>query len=406
MKNIMNIKKEVETFKDAAFFSLSEEKDKVIIRNKKTDALYEISYKETKDGFVFTTENAKQLCGNKKTQKDMFLENFNKFMGSLKGIFEDVKIERAISNLKGTLKNLPNISLTEEDEKKKKEDEENEDEDEKKKNEKANKKGAKSPVEMKTEYPMKAQQEEYKKAEQEFVQMLNFFNENNELIARKQASISSLRKRYNDVKAVYDEFNDHLKKLPILKKKLTKAYSEEIANAIFEAADFNKDVMALATSAIAKVKSAGLKMNAIADSKQIIAFFEELELGTRFGQMTQEPNRYDPRFLNFRMGIYSNENLKQLLEEFQKAFAEGYSNFNEEEMNKMNDMRMQLEYMFRTNIISDTKVNEIVEEFNKMFKGDKKDSLSNADEARGFKDHEEARANNVRGKIKWSVAQA
>lgn len=378
------IKDKIEKFKDVSFYSLADN-NSIIIENKKTSALYEIKYNEENGIYTFDTNDVVLLKPKNKTLKETFSEHALKLHNSVKQIFSEENFDNSVNNLKQLIKTLPNINYSEEPIE----------------YHKSNKKFKKKIIGNSLENKYQ-QMEEIKK---EYFKNYIMFNENNDII-EKVFEIDKLEKMYNESEKTYKIFVDNIEKFTKLNNELIAKYNEDTAKEIIDSIMKQELKVAIPKAAVKIKSSINEEFNIIDSTKEITTIikniFEEQEPSVSSSSVFNlaKSNIDMPKFLKFRVDLYSLEDLRQLVSELTLALS-SIGSISPEEMHFINEKKMQAEYMLRTGLINDKLVQEIIDSFNERFAHDSSDMMN--DNARGFDSVESMNDNNVIGKAEIEV---
>lgn len=378
------IKDKIEKFKDVSFYSLADN-NSIIIENKKTSALYEIKYNEENGIYTFDTNDVVLLKPKNKTLKETFSEYALKLHNGVKQIFSEENFDNSVNNLKQLIKTLPNINYSEEPIE----------------YHKSNKKFKKKIIGNSLENKYQ-QMEEIKK---EYFKNYIMFNENNDII-EKVFEIDKLEKMYNESEKTYKIFVDNIEKFTKLNNELIAKYNEDTAKEIIDSIMKQELKVAIPKAAVKIKSSINEEFNIIDGTKEITTIikniFEEQEPSVSSSSVFNlaKSNIDMPKFLKFRVDLYSLEDLRQLVSELTLALS-SIGSISPEEMHFINEKKMQAEYMLRTGLINDKLVQEIIDSFNERFAHDSSDIMN--DNARGFDSVESMNDNNVIGKAEIEV---
>lgn len=378
------IKDKIEKFKDVSFYSLADN-NSIIIENKKTSALYEIKYNEENGIYTFDTNDVVLLKPKNKTLKETFSEYALKLHNGVKQIFSEENFDNSVNNLKQLIKTLPNINYSEEPIE----------------YHKSNKKFKKKIIGNSLENKYQ-QMEEIKK---EYFKNYIMFNENNDII-EKVFEIDKLEKMYNESEKTYKIFVDNIEKFTKLNNELIAKYNEDTAKEIIDSIMKQELKVAIPKAAVKIKSSINEEFNIIDGTKEITTIikniFEEQEPSVSSSSVFNlaKSNIDMPKFLKFRVDLYSLEDLRQLVSELTLALS-SIGSISPEEMHFINEKKMQAEYMLRTGLINDKLVQEIIDSFNERFAHDSSDIMN--DNARGFDSVESMNDNNIIGKAEIEV---
>lgn len=378
------IKDKIEKFKDVSFYSLADN-NSIIIENKKTSALYEIKYNEENGIYTFDTNDVVLLKPKNKTLKETFSEHALKLHNGVKQIFSEENFDNSVNNLKQLIKTLPNINYSEEPIE----------------YHKSNKKFKKKIIGNSLENKYQ-QMEEIKK---EYFKNYIMFNENNDII-EKVFEIDKLEKMYNESEKTYKIFVDNIEKFTKLNNELIAKYNEDTAKEIIDSIMKQELKVAIPKAAVKIKSSINEEFNIIDGTKEITTIikniFEEQEPSVSSSSVFNlaKSNIDMPKFLKFRVDLYSLEDLRQLVSELTLALS-SIGSISPEEMHFINEKKMQAEYMLRTGLINDKLVQEIIDSFNERFAHDSSDIMN--DNARGFDSVESMNDNNIIGKAEIEV---
>jgi len=377
------VKDKVEKFNDVEFYSLAEN-NSLVIKNKKTSALYEIKYNESNGEFSFDTNDAILLSPKSKTEKETFSENANKLFTTIKKVFTEEDFNAAVKELKETIKTLPNASYNEEPIMYHK---------------------STKQFRKKIGNSLQSKCDEMEKIKAEYKKIYNLFDENNDII-KSIFEIDKIEKVYTESEKVYETFKNSISLFTKLQENLSKKYNEDITNEIINSVS-KQELKIAVPKAVVKIKaSLNEDFNILDNTKQITSIiktiFEEQEPSVSSSSVFNlaKSNQDMPKFLKFHMDLYSLEDLRQLVSELTLALS-SIGSITPEDMHFISERKMQAEYMLRTGMINDRLVKEIIDSFNDRFQHDASDMMN--DNTRGFDDVESMTDNNVIGKADIEV---
>lgn len=391
-EKLEQIKSAVEAFPRTKFVSILEN-NKICIQNTDTDQIFEVEYEEGKDcGLKFNTKGKKALTAKKKKMVkgqekiNEFKENCELLRTSIKNIFAEENFQESVEALKNTIRVLPTVDI------------------------KAINEQVEDIVDSKKEkeyLPFIAEKfgeklEAYFKEEAEFKNSLNLFDENNDLIEGEileRATIADFLKQTDEV---YQKFQEDAKHFEEVKKQTAEILgSDELATKFFEGVDFSKNLRVGVTKTLVMMKQTNEAIDVKDASSKLIAILENNMLPIGGAPMPAiynlaKDNKYTPKFLRFKMGIFSLDDVRTMINEVNEAWSR-LGDYNEEDLMFMSDIKMKLEYMFNSQQLNDHLLAEIVESFNARFMKDSEKEYDDASKQLAWKDPAQMKQGNAQG---------
>ena len=413
-KNIEKIKKSVETFDDAKFFSLNED-NKIIIQNIKDKSLWQIGFLESEGVIVFDTEDAEMIQEGEVDKKTAFIEKAQMLMSTLQGIFseDEEKSTESINTVKKYFGDSEMFPVVDKEELFKEETEVKE---------KNTLSSIGSLPEVKSIYESFNEKiKEYEKLEKEFLENGKLFNEDNEIKKGKIFDPVLVLEAADGKNKAQEKFFENTQAIIDFKERLDEEFESEIAEFIFDHIDLTKDSKIAITSALVKART---KFNT--EEEEIIDLNESLEIiknaykesfdGKNISLYAENthasvdgavpfvynkvPSDSPFKFLKFKIGIFTNEDLNKLDKELGSAMGR-LGDLEPEDLKVINEMRTKVTYMQRTNQINDSIVESIIKEFNGRFSTDP--SYADPTKQGGFKSASERDSRNFNfGSVKLS----
>jgi tetratricopeptide (TPR) repeat protein len=372
---VVTIKNEIEKFKDAKFYSLVGE-DTVIIRNAKTNALYEVPYEETENGYLFKGEQALMVEEKHPSQLDEFKQNSETLKKAINVIFtEEVDYDVAIHILDQVIQDLPAVDpalfATAE----------------------------KEEVAETYEGILAEKVNEYKKAEKEYNGSNIIFDEEDNMIEKTFGS-SAVIEIEKELDAEIAEYKESIEAFKELKKALSeKLQKPELEKYILENLMEKENVKMAIPKVLVQAKQViAEEFNAVDATRSIISVFEDLTPALKMDKIYNyaQNNRERPTFLKFKMGVFTVEDAMTLYEELDQVLTK-LGELDDEEMMYVANQKAIVEYMMRTRKISDRVMMEVIESFNKKFNNKEAEDAYTQSEF-GWKDRDEAKMGNMTGK--------
>ncbi len=265
------LKEKIEKLPNVKFYSFNE--DSIIVENKNNEALYQIPFiLEEDDTMTLKLKDGEKVKEGKISKEEEFNLYKEDFKKNVKSIFSNY--DEGLQNIKKSLKTFPNFELDQEDEKTKE----------------AKKISFDETIEQFTSSDFepirnintmfKKQLVEAHQEKQEFIELLNIFDENQELKTH-ELNYDKLKSMYVEHMIEYEDFNKKLKNINDFHKSIEKiVMNEEIANQILSKFDFNEDVKISVPKTLIKVfnsynEDVGLNIKEV--SQQIIDVYNESE---------------------------------------------------------------------------------------------------------------------------------
>lgn len=388
------LKQKIEKLPNVKFYSFNE--DTVIIQHDKSQALYQIPFVlQEDDSLTLELSKGMKVKEGIPTKEQQFQIYKDKLKINVKSIFEN--FDEGLKSIKDSLKTFPNFNV-------------NEFENELKAKNNAFVETidffAKSEFEpiknINTKF--KKQLVEMQEDKKEFVELLNIFEDNGELKTH-DLNYDNIKNMYVEHMMEYESFNEHLKKISKFHKKVEKVIGDEnISNEIIKKLNFDEDIKIAVPKTLIKVFKSyteEVDLNIKDVSKKIIDIYNE----EGFATGTEAPFIYNrhviapdavPKFLKFSTGKYTAMDAETLAHELEQSYYI-LPDLTHEDLIQIADWKNQCEYMSRTGMISDKKMDEIINDFNKRFTVDQNARYNDGDLALGFKDNQEKSMGNETG---------
>ena len=372
---VVTIKNEIEKFKDAKFYSLVSE-DTVIIRNAKTNALYEVPYEETENGYLFKGEQALMVEEKQPSKLDEFKQNSETLKKAINAIFtEEIDYDVAIHILDQVIQDLPVVDPA------------------------LFNTSAKEEVTETYEGILAEKVNEYKKVEKEYNQSSVIFDEEDNMI-EKTFGCSATIEIEKELESELKEYAESIEAFKELKKSLSeKLQKPELEKYILENILEQENIKMAIPKVLVQAKQViSEEFNAVDATRTIISIFEDLTPALKMDKIYNfaQNNRERPQFLKFRMGVFTVEDAMTLYEELDQVLTK-LGELDDEEMMYVANQKAIVEYMMRTRRISDRVMVEVIESFNKKF-NNKEAEEAYVQSEYGWKDREEAKMGNITGK--------
>jgi len=365
LRRLENIKNSVSVM-NGEFVSFINESD-VVIKNKKDLSIWQIPFVESDNGFTFDGTKAVKLQGAK-AKKDPIKSNALRLQKNLKDVIASNNYEEAIGFLKDTIRNLPYIEQTGTVEL-------------------CSKCNAKLEPDMICKCQIDTISEEDDKKESLIIecmkQMQETFREfsKTSFIFDESGKVNEIEKLRSftslDKKELINEtknFMNNVRSYKMFKQALSESITQEVADTFFESFSWENEEFGTATArALTKMKIKHKDLNvmeALASIKDTVKTFynEEPDVNRAapwvYNLVT--PNDKDrPGFLKFRTGAFTFEALKTMSAEISKALAS--KDLTVEELEKLGNYNVIVEYMIQTKQINDHVLTTLIEDFNKTF---------------------------------------
>jgi len=388
------IKDKVEKLPNVNFYSFNE--DTIIVKNTKNQALYQIPFTEEQDEtLTLHLQEGEQVTEATPTLEEEFISYKKGIKNSVKKIFSNYN--EGVSDLKKYFQELPQIDI----------DSLKKDVNEKKSFAEAIDVYSKSDFEpiRNINKKFKKQLIEMNEDKKEFINLLNIFDENNNLKSY-DLNYDHFKSMYNESMLAYEEFNNTLKKMSKFHKAVERiVMNEDIAKNIIEKLDYTESAKISVPKTLVKVKQLykedEFKVSITDASKKIIKTYNEFfdvegdSAPVLYNKFIDGGDEI-PKYLKFSNGKYSTTDVQTLAHELEQSYYV-LSDLTPEDLMQIADWRNQCEYMSRTNMISDKKVDEIINGFNKRFTVNSAEEFNDGDMALGFKDSEEMDMENADG---------
>lgn len=388
---IQKIKSAIEAFDGVKFYSISEG-NKLLIQNINTEAIYEIGYEECDDGSVkFDTKSAKQIQGKKKkrakkTKVEEFKENCDALRGGIKNIFSEGAFEDAVEELKNIIRSLPPVDVEAINEEITPEEKEE--------------RGSEPHKFIKT---FEKQIEKYEEEVKEFERTFNMFDENDDVVEGDFIEKEEMKKSLQQMHEMHEKFKEDASKFNKVKEELKGVLeTDENVDKFLSSLDLTNNLRVEVTKRLVPVVEANEKLNIRDASTKIIGIFESNNMTPVGGSMAPvvynlaADMKYRPKFFRFRMGIFTPEDVKTMINEVNDAFSR-VGAYNDEEMMFLSNVKMQLEYMYNAQQINDHLLVEMVQEFNKRFAQDGSKEFNDAAQQLAWKNRDQQKTGNAQG---------
>lgn len=368
------------------FVSFIDDKN-VIIKNYIDNSIWQISFNESDNGFVFDGTSAKKLQAGKKPI-DPIKQHTEKLRKGISALFTDASYDETIGNLKSVIRSLPYIEET--DVKIAKEGEKCSEKladgkpcqgtinatTNKCSNPNCPSNSKNQPVIKKNE--VNAVDQGNQKMEEmfsEYSAATFLFKESGEI--NKLTAIASISPL--DRMDLVTETDNILRKMKLyadIKKVFSETVSEKTADAIMKALDWSESLDTGLAKALTIVKTRDDSINILDAHKAfkdavVKVYGEEADMSKAacWTYNLTTPNAKDDDkkapFLKFRTGAYTYEALKIMSQELDRAL--GSINLIPEDLDFLGNYRMIIEYMLQSKQINDHVLTAMVEEFNKRF---------------------------------------
>jgi len=390
-EQLEKIKSAVEAFPKTKFVSILED-GKVCIQNTETEQMFEIEYEESDCGMVFKTKGKKALTEKKKKAKkgqqkiEEFKENCDVLQTNIKNIFAEENLDDAIDALKDTIRNLPTVDVTAI-------------------NEEVtaiidNRDSDKYVVSLVKNFGKKMQA--YYQEEAEFKKAINLFDENDDLIEGEILERGEILEMLKQTDEAYEKFSaDAAIFDKVQKEALMILGDEKLAAKFFESIDFSKNIKVGVTKTLVSLKQMNEDFDLKDASSKLVSLFENNMLPIGGAPMPAiynlaKDNKYTPKFLRFKMGVFSLDDVRTMINEVNEAWSR-VGDYNEEDMMFMSDIKMKLEYMYNSQQINDHLIAEIVESFNTRFAKDLQKDFDDATKQLAWKDRAQQKVGHKQG---------
>lgn len=378
-QKITAIKKEIESFKNAELISLAED-SKVAVRNTSTNAIYVIPYSEEDGNYVFDCENAEIVNEKDESSEELFAKNSQVLQDKIGAIFaESENLENAIAELRDTVRELPQVDPAQF--------------------------GQTAELVQEQESPILPEKmAQYAEIEREFMNSFNMFDESGDPVQSK-VSVTHFKKLYKEVKSEWNDFIEAIGVYHEFKVKLLEEIEDErIVEALLDNISLDEKINITVPKALVVAKNTiDEDLNIIETSKKVIGLwnsvFEDVTPTSKSDKIYNyaQNDRERPKFLKFRMGVFTVEDVMVLIEELDRAMS-AVGELNDEELMFISNQKYICEYMVRTRKVSDRMMKKVITEFNERFSA-KNDDLYVQSQF-GFKDRDEQKMGNITGKAK------
>jgi len=385
ISKLEKIKTSIDTFNDAEFVSLGENANEIIIKSLIDQSLWKINYIEENDELIFDTENAEKIKEGVPSEKEQYKENVSNLFKSLKNVFSE-DFEEALEDVKTYLHFIPkDVPVFEEE-------------------------TTEEEYQFEGEYftSLKSGIEKYYEAKKDFAELGNLF-EDEEIKRDKFFDPLTLIESLHNKNEASEKFLENVELIVNFNNKVTEIFeNEEIAKFVASKIDLANPKISVPKALVLAKKQFEEDFNIVEKQKEVLTAFSETFEGSDIesfmeggGTMSsgtpvpfvynQTPGMPQMRFLKFRTGAFSEEDLNTLQKEIQHVMSR-YSELSPDELKIVNEMSTRVTYMQMTGQINDQLVVSMIENFNRTFK--KSDDYSNANLQLGFKGASERDARN------------
>lgn len=390
-EQLEKIKNAVEAFPKTRFVSMFEE-GKICIQNTDTEQMFEIEYEESECGMVFKTKGKKALTEKKRKGKkgqkkiEEFKENCNLLANGIKGIFAEENFDDSIDTLKNIIRTLPVVDASAI-------------------NEEVGVITKESAPEKYVASLVKnfgKKMQAYYKEENEFKKAINFFDDDNELIEGEILERAEIAEMLKQTDEAYEKF---LADSAVFKKVQKDAIqilgSEKLVEKFFEGIDFSKNIKVGVTKTLVSLKQTDDTIDLKDASTKLVSLLENNMLPVGGAPMPAiynlaKDNKYTPRFLRFKMGVFSLDDVRTMINEVNEVWSR-LGDYDEEDMMFMSDTKMKLEYMYNSQQLNDHLIAEIVESFNQRFAKDSQSDFDDATKQLAWKDRAQQKVGHKQG---------
>lgn len=356
----------------AKFVSLADD-GMAILSNPADGSAWEVPYGESEGCVMFDGARATMVKRPARSKTDDFTKNVNRLRGAISGIFSD-DYKESIQRLRGVIATLPYTEANEAGEAEMCEKHKKplvdgkcqacEAEDKRKATEK------KEPGDG-TQGKIKDAMDSVHEAAEEFgASAVLFYGQS---INRSTVSMSAARKAARLVAEETERFSRFAKAYGAFRADVARS-AGEATDAILEALNYSGDIEASAARAIAVAKAKlGDKVNAVEAARAVAAAARKHLVSEEQSPKDAAPFTYNfghadssrPKYLKFRTGDFTYEDVKTVSLEL--AAAMGSKDLTAEELDRLGDYRVQVEYMLQSKQICDRVLASIIEDFNKTF---------------------------------------
>jgi len=391
-EKIQNIKSAVESFNNAKLYSMCDDAT-LFIQNKKTDAIYKIGFQESEEGkILLNTVNAQILSEKNKEEivrpVDQFKQNCDIIAESIKNVFSE-NYEDAIVRLKDVIHTVPPVSEESIMEDIKKIEEENKEN------------------ELTFEWIKEAFTDKiakYEEEEKEFRKTFNLFDEEDDLISGEFPSMEDIKIGLKAMSENYEEFKSIASNFGEFKNQIHKVLkNESLVDMLLEGFDMTSDPKVHITKKLVRFNhehKAGLDI--VDSTKKLVGIFENNTTSPIEGAKSPvvfnmaADNKFQPKFFRFKMGIFTNEDVRVMMEEI-NFFITSYEALNEDDQLYLYGVKHQLEYMYHSGQINDHLIMEMIKDFNKKYAKDLSADYQDAAKQLAWKTKEQMKEGNAQG---------
>lgn len=361
------------------FISLVNE-NSVLVGSNKNATIWEIPYTESNEGFIFDGTKAEKVKQNKRPI-DPVIVHTNRLRKGINNLFTDNNYDESIGVLKATIRTLPYV--------------EEEDKiacqevmaDGKTKctgtvvagvcsNPNCPGRSNNKPVIEKNEVnAVTTGAEKMEEMFTDYSKATFLFGESGEINANGAITPFTIAAKSNLI-AETDNFLRKVSQYKNIKKQISEQLEAGVSNKIFNSLDWSENFDVALAKALTVAKVSDPSLNILTTRKMFkdtvsIFYGEEVDMSKAAPWVYNltTPNPTDDKtkipFLKFRTGAFTYESLKVISEELGKAFAS--KDLVAEELDKLANYRMIVEYMIQSKQINDHVLTAMVEDFNKTF---------------------------------------
>lgn len=387
----------VETFNDAAFYSLGPDGESVIIQNENDESLWQVPVSVEEEAFLFDGESAICVQEAEKTEEEVFQDNSESLKDSIAAIFEDV--DAGVEAVREHFKTLPNYEPTAEN-------------------------IAENAYSLPSEGKISAvssifkkfgeKVERYEREIADFEAYGNFF-ENGAPRSEKVLDPTFLLEMYEAKQESKDKYFESLASLVEFNSEVKETFSETAAQYIVENFKPTNNIKLEIPKLLVRAKQLDREINVVDDAGVLSEIVENtlgdgsevnaiMEAGAGGDSMVPNPfvdNMIDAhprlRFLKFGQGqIFSPSDAEELEREFNYVMSRSHYDLTAEETMFVSNLRHRVMYMNRTRQFDDEVLAEAIKEFNEYF-GVRPSGYRDSDRQVGWKDEKEAEIKHVQG---------
>lgn len=372
--------------------------DNILISNTRTEATYKISY--THDdivGPIIDTTNAETIVEKKikPTKLQHFKEHCNILMNSISKVFEG-----DVSFLKKAIHTLPNVNLSyimEEIY-----------------NNSNSLDAATSQHQQTKLYKLFIDKiNKYNAYKEELEQMFNLFDENDDLIPNQYVHISYIKEALEYLSEQYEYYLNNANIFNNFFEKINDIFkSEEITHKFLENFDYDNVVASITKQLVAINKQYNESIEIVENSKKIYKIFEECDITPIIktsgdGVVNGAPsptifnlasdNKFRPKFFKFKMGLFTPEDVKTMLNEINFIIQNAYADLTPEDLELLSSYKKNLNYMYHTGQINDHVIMTMINAFNLRYAQDQSGAYNDPSQQLDWKSREQQSSELIKG---------